>query len=145
MSGRISAIAWGGAIAGSLDLASAFLTFGWLVPRAIASGLLGAPALQGGTGTWVLGVLLHYCIAFGAAAIYCVTSWRLEFLRQHFLVCGLFYGIAVYLVMNLIVVPLSAAPFKSRPFTHEALIQGILIHMVLIGLPIAFCARRFMR
>jgi hypothetical protein len=145
MTGRILAIAWGGLAAGAFDLTSAFITFGWRVPRAIASGLLGTSATQGGTGMWLLGVFLHFFIAFSAAAIYCVTSWRLEFLRKHFLVCGPFYGIAVYLVMSLVVVPLSAAPFKSNSITHAALIQGLLVHMVLIGLPIAFCADRFTR
>ena len=59
----------GGLVAGSLDLTSAFITFGWGVPRAIAAGLLGRQALQGGTGTWILGVSLHYYIAFSAAEI----------------------------------------------------------------------------
>ena len=78
----------------------------WLgVPRAIASGL---PA-------WVLGVVLHFFIALSAATIYFPSSQRLAFLKEHFFVSGLFYGIAVFLVMNLIVVPLSA-PFKSSTF-----------------------------
>ena len=97
----------GGLVAGSLDLTSAFITFGFGVPRAIAAGLLGRQALHGGVGTWILGVFLHYFIAYSAATIYCVASRRLEFLRPHFLVCGMFYGIAVFLVMNLVVLPLS--------------------------------------
>jgi len=96
----------GGLVAGSLDLTAAFVTFGWGAPRAIAAGLLGMQALHGGTGTWMLGVLLHYLIAYLAATVYCVASRRLEFLRPYFLLCGMFYGIAVYLVMNLIVLPL---------------------------------------
>ena len=131
------AIGAGGLVAGAFDLTSAFITYGWGVPRAIASGVLGSRAFQGGTGTWLLGVLLHFVIAFGAAAIYCAASRKLDFLKQHFLVCGLFFGIAVYLVMNLVVVPLSAAPFRGRPFTEAAMIQGLLIHMFLIGLPIS--------
>jgi len=98
----------GGLVAGSLDLTAAFVTFGWGAPRAIAAGLLGMQALHGGTGTWMLGVLLHYLIAYLAATVYCVASRRLEFLRPYFLLCGMFYGIAVYLVMNLIVLPSAA-------------------------------------
>ena len=133
----------GGLVAGSLDLASAFITYGWPVPRAIASGLLGRAALQGGLATWILGVFLHFLIAFSAAAVYCVSSWKLEFLKQHFVVCGLFYGIAVFLVMNLIVLPLSAVPFKTDTFTLAGVIQGLLVHMFIIGLPISFSAWRF--
>jgi hypothetical protein len=145
MSNKALAIVWGGAIAGTLDLISAFIFYGWGVPRAIASGLMGAQALRGGAGTWLLGVFLHFFIAFSAATIYCVSTGRLQFLKQHFLVCGLFYGIAVFLVMNLIVRPLSAVPHKTGTFTAAALIQGLLVHMVLIGLPISISAWKFLR
>lgn len=133
----------GGLVAGAFDLSSAFISFGWGVPRAIASGLLGATALHGGTGAWILGVILHFFIAFSAAAVYYVSSWRLPFLRQNFVVCGLFFGIAIFLVMNLIVLPLSAVPWKIGPFTLHSLIQGILVHMFLIGLPISFSTWKF--
>lgn len=134
----------GGLIAGSLDLTSAFLTFGWGVPRAIAAGLLGRQAFQGGVGTWILGVLLHYFIAYSAAAVYCLASWKLEFLKPHFLVCGMFYGISVFLVMNLLVLPLSGL-HAAGPYQLRALVQGLLVHMFLIGVPIAFCLLKFSR
>ncbi len=133
----------GGGVAGMLDLTSAFISYGWGVPRAIASGLLGSPALHGGLPTWILGVALQFFIALSAATVYCLSSRRLAFLKEHFFVGGLFYGIAVFLVMNLIVVPLSAAPFKSTTFKLTGLIQGLLVHMFLIGLPIAYSARKF--
>lgn len=133
----------GGFIAGTFDATAAFITFGWGSPRGIASGLLGARALTGGTAAWILGIVLHFLIAVSAAAIYYFTSRRLDFLREHFIVCGIFYGIAIYLVMNLIVVPLSAVPFAVGPFSLRALIQGLLVHMILIGLPIAASVRSF--
>jgi hypothetical protein len=133
----------GGGIAGILDLTSAFITFGWRVPRGIASGLLGPRAFQGGVGTWILGVVLHFTIALSAAAIYCLASRKLPFLREHFLVCGLFYGIAIYLVMQLVVLPLSAFPLKNAGITRAALTQGLLVHMFIIGLPISFGAWKF--
>lgn len=133
----------GGGVAGTLDLVSAFITYGWSVPRGIASGLLGVRSFQGGLATWLLGVILHFLIAFSAAAVYCWSSWKLEFLKDHFFVCGLFYGIAVFLFMNLIVLPLSAFPYKVGPFTVTGLIQGLLVHMFFIGLPISFSLWKF--
>ena len=129
--------------AGTFDAIAAIVMYGWGMALGIASGLLGAKALTGGTGTWILGLALHFFIAFSAAAIYCYSSRRLGFLREHFIVCGMFYGIAIYLVMNLVVLPLSAVPFPIGPFTVRNLYQGLLVHMILIGLPIA-ASLRFM-
>jgi len=136
------AIFVGGMLAGSLDLGSAFVTYGAGVPRVIAAGILGPPAVHGGIGTYVLGIALQFFIATSAAAVYYAASRKLVFLKGHALVCGLFYGIAVFLVMNLIVVPLSALHGRG-PFQLAGLIQGLLVHMFFIGLPISFSVRQF--
>jgi hypothetical protein len=133
----------GGLTAGAFDLIAAFISFGWRSPLGIASGLLGARALSGGAGTWMLGVILHFLIACSAAAVYYFASGRLPFLKRNFVVCGLFYGIAVFLTMNLVVLPLSAVPWKIGPFSLPGLIQGLLVHMFLIGLPISISTWRF--
>src|ERR1700691_2064000 len=67
-------------------------------PLSIAGGLLGAKADSGGVGIYLLGVCLHFFIAFSAAAVYYGASRRLIFLKEHPLVCGLFYGAGVELV-----------------------------------------------
>ena len=136
------AIAVGGGIAGALDLTQACILFGWRIPLAIAAGLLGRQAFQGGAGTYALGVLLHFFIAFSVAAIYYGASRRLPFLKEYPFVCGLFYGVAVQEVMNLVVLPLSALHARG-PYKLEGLILGLLVHMVVIGLPIAYSVRRF--
>jgi len=132
----------GGFVAGTFDLILAFISFGWGVPRAIAAGLLGRGALHGGTGTWILGVILHYFIAYSAAAVYCAASRKLDFLRPHFIVCGMFFGIGLFLVMNLIVLPLSGL-HSAGPYQLRGLVQGLLVHMIFIGLPIGFCLYQF--
>jgi|SRR5580704_470701 hypothetical protein len=132
----------GGSVAGVLDLSSAFIIYGREVPLAIASGLLGMKAFQGGSATYALGIALHFFIALSAAAVYYAASRRLEFLKEHPLVCGLFYGIAVFLVMNLIVLPLSALHLRD-PLPLASLIRGLLVHMFCIGLPISFSIRRY--
>lgn len=131
----------GGIVAGGLDLVCAYVSYGSGVPRAIAAGLLGRGVLHGGAGVYSLGIFLQFFIATIAAAIYYVASRRLYFLTEHFLICGMFYGVAVFLVMNLVVLPLSALHSRG-PFTLTGLIQGLLIHMIVIGLPIAYSIRR---
>ena len=141
-SNALLAIGVGGGIAGTIDLLQACILFGWDIPLAIAGGLLGKQAFEGGAGTYVLGVLLHFSIAFSAAAIYYVASRRLAFLIDYPLVCGLFFGGAVQEVMNLVVLPLSALHARG-PYTLHDLILGLVVHMVVIGLPISFSVRRF--
>jgi Na+/alanine symporter len=136
------AIVVGGGIAGALDLMQACILFGWDIPLAIAAGLLGRQAFQGGVGTYVLGVLLHFFIACSAAAVYYAASRRLGFLKDHPLVCGLFFGAAVEEVMRLIVLPLSALHARG-PYNLHDLILGLLVHMVVVGLPISFSVWRF--
>lgn len=134
----------GGAVVGTLDITCAFITIGWGVCRNIAGGILGPGAKQGGIGTWLFGLFLHFFIATTIAAVYCLSSRRLTFLREHFFVCGLFYGMAAWLVMNLVVLPLSAKHFRG-PYELHGMIQGILVHMFLIGLPIAFINAKLSR
>jgi hypothetical protein len=136
------AIGVGGLSAGALDLTQAMILFGARIPLSIAAGLLGRQAFRGGVATYVLGVFLHFFIALSAAAVYYAASRRLAFLKEHPLVCGLFYGAAVEDVMNLIVLPLSALHARG-PYTLHDLILGLLVHMVVVGLPISFSVRRF--
>jgi hypothetical protein len=136
------AIAVGGGIAGTLDLLQACILFGWDIPLVIAGGLLGRGAFQGGAGTYVLGVALHFFIACSAAAVYYGASLRLVFMREHPLVCGLFFGAAVEEAMRLVVLPLSALHSRG-PYKLKDLILGLLVHMVVVGLPISFSVRRF--
>jgi hypothetical protein len=138
------AIGVGGLVAGTVDLLQACILFGWDIPLAIAAGLLGRQAFQGGAGTYILGVFLHFFIALSAAAIYYGASIRLGFLREHPLVCGLFFGGAVQEVMNLVVLPLSALHARG-PYKLHDLILGLVVHMVVIGLPISYSVRRFAR
>ena len=136
------AIAVGGLTAGALDLTQAIILFGGRIPLVIAAGLLGRQALKGGPATYALGVSLHFFIALSIAAVYYGASRRLRFLIEHPIVCGLAYGAAVELVMNLVVLPLSALQSRG-PYRLYDLILGLLVHMVVIGLPVAFSIRRF--
>jgi len=136
------AIAVGGGIAGTLDLLQACILFGWDIPLVIAGGLLGRQAFHGGAGTYVLGVALHFFIACSAASVYYAASRKLGFMMDHPIVCGLFFGAAVEEVMSLVVLPLSALHTRG-PYKLHDLILGLLVHMVVVGLPISFSIRRF--
>jgi hypothetical protein len=131
------AIVAGGLIAGVVDLTQALYLFGRRVPISIAAGLLGPRARNGGAGIYTLGVLLHFFIATAFTAFYYVASRRLKFLAAYPLVCGLVYGACVELVMSYVVLPLSAL-HATGPYTLQDVLQGLLVHMVTVGLPISY-------
>ena len=141
------AILFGGLIAGTLDITAAFINSGlrgrspmWVL-QLIASGLLGADSFNGGFATAALGLALHFLIAFVATAVYYAASLKLKFLVHWAIVCGLAYGIVVWLFMNLIVLPLAFPQRTSPPLS--AIVTGIIILMFCIGLPIALVVRRY--
>jgi hypothetical protein len=135
------AIAVGGGVAGAVDILQASIEEGWDIPKVVAAGVLGEQAFHGGVGTWFLGMFLHFCIAFSAAAVYYAASRKLPFLTEYPLVCGLCFGGYVDLVMHLIVLPLSALHTQDLNY----LLPGLLQKMVVVGLPISFSVRRFAR
>lgn len=140
--GALIAIGVGGLTGGTLDLLQACLLFGWDIPLSIAAGLVGPRSVHPGAPMWLLGVLLHFFIALSFASFYYASSRRLPFLREYPLVCGLAYGAGVELVMSLVVLPLSALHAKG-PYELHDLIVGLLVHMVVMGLPIAYSVRWF--
>ena len=147
---NLQPIFWGGLIAGTLDICAAFLT-AWLragvrpvrLLQFVASGLIGAAAFNGGAKTAILGLALHFLIATVATVVFYFASRKLRFLIQHPIHFGLLYGIAVYLFMNFVVLPLSS--IAQRPMTLSGFIIGILTIMFCVGLPIALIVRRFAR
>jgi hypothetical protein len=102
--------------------------------------LLGpAAARQGGSGTVLLGAALHFFIAFMVVLVFMLASRRLPFLTRRPIISGIVYGIGVYLVMNFIVIPLSAA--GSGRMILPVVVNGVLIHMFGVGLPASLAAR----
>ena len=142
------ALTLGTAIVGCADALDAMLFFGLrngLPPgrifQSIASGLLGQASHAGGTPAVALGVLLHFTIACAIVTTYFLVSRKLDFLRRRPIACGILYGLAVFAVMNLIVLPLSAIG-RVPQFSGPSLANGLLIHAFGVGLPSALGSAR---
>ena len=110
--------------------------------QGVASGLLGPRALEPGANTAILGLSLHFLIAFVISTVYVLAAQRLPFLLDYPLIAGGLYGIAVYLVMFYVVLPLSRRP--RRPFNLKFALTQLVIHIVIIGWSIALAARYFL-
>ena len=106
----------------------------------IASSLLGTRSFSGGLASAGLGLVLHFAISLVVATIYILASRRVAVLRTQWVLLGLLFGAAVWVVMNLVVLPLTAV--AHGPIPTAALINGIIGHALLVGLPSAFFATK---
>lgn len=142
----LRAILWAGLIAGVLDITAALVL--WMlrgvppirVLQAIASGALGTSSFQLGWSSGGLGLLLHFVIAIGAAAVYFAASRAIPFLLRQPVLGGILYGAAVHSFMQLVVLPASA--FRLPPFSLSEFLLGMIIHIFCVGLPIALTISR---
>lgn len=102
----------------------------------IASGTLGRAAFDGGLTTAGLGVVYHLTIAECWTVVFFFAYPSLAFLRKSRVLSGFGYGLFVWLIMNLVVVPLSRVP--TQTLTVQNVFLGIVILIGTVGLPIAF-------
>jgi hypothetical protein len=146
----LAAILWGGLIAGTLDLTYACVSWALRgvgpvrIMQSIATGVLGPAAFDGGAGSAALGVFLHYFILIVAAALYYTASRKFDLLTRRAVACGLLYGVAIYVVMNFVVVPLSASAYRPT-LSLGSIALNLSVHMFLVGLPIALMVHRATR
>lgn len=147
-SNAASAIFWGGLLCGFLDIVYAFLFFGAVsgvrperLLQGIAYGLIGRSTYAGGARTAALGLFLHFVIAFGATTAYYLASRKLHFMIRRAVIAGMLYGVAVYLFMQFVVIPLSQ--IGPRPVNIGVFIINAFEHMLLVGLPISLSVRHF--
>ena len=138
----------GGLVAGALDIA--FACGYWAIARdvpagrilqSVASGVLGKASFDGGTATAMLGLALHFFITLVMSLVYFAASRRLPALAQRPVALGALYGVALWIAMNYVVVPLSNAAGGS-PGLDLWTGMSIAAHVLLVGIPIALCARR---
>jgi uncharacterized membrane protein YagU involved in acid resistance len=144
------AIFWGGMACGGLDITQACIAWGiqnglppYKIFQSVASGLLGPKSFQGGAKTAALGLFLHFLIAFIWAVIYYIASRQIGFLTARPAIAGLLYGEFVWVMMNCVVVPLSAIHRWPPRMDPASIITGPILHPVLVGLPIALAVSRW--
>jgi hypothetical protein len=143
------AIFWAGLLCGITDISAAFIT--WYprgikparVLRGVAAGLLGPKSLTGGWHTALLGVAIHFFVAFSAATVFYLASRKLTFMVRQPLLYGPIYGILVYTFMYWVVMPLSARP--PGKFSLFNTVIAIITHIICVGTPIALVESHFSR
>lgn len=143
---KLPTIALAGFVAGVLDILAALASYvsqGATVEgilKYIASGLLGATALQGGTAMAALGLACHFALTTAMAAVYLAAALRLRALIRHPWLWGSVYGLLTWVAMVYVVVPLSAVSGWKLPEGWH-IVSGLLSHIFYVGVPIAHITR----
>jgi len=136
-------------IAGTLDILSAFVFAGMAgmgpinVLQFVASGPLGDGALAS-PGYAVAGVLVHYLIMACMVTAYMIAAPRIPALLKHPLIAGIAYGLLLWFVMYWIVRPMRWASLPP-PSNPKSIANQLFSHLVLVGIPIAFVATRYLQ
>jgi len=137
-------------VVGILDISSAFAI--WLyrgIPLVHGlQGLIlpwyGQSSFNRGYVTAALGLAQHFLIAFVVVVVFYLAGRSIPLLRRQAFVCGVLYGVGVYLVMYWIVLPAAFPEFQhSLEFIKDPL--AVLIHICLIGLPTALLLRHYLK
>ena len=136
-----------GTIATALLDASDGVIYFWLTARMnpiqvlqyIASGAFGSAAYSGGLATAFAGLVFHFLISLIAVSVFAVLYLHSRIVRDHAPAAGLAYGAAVWCVMNLVALPLSAV--TPSALSVLAVIHGVIGHALFVGLPAALAMR----
>jgi len=136
-----------GLIAGTLDLASAFLVqflktgyFPTKLLHYIAGGALGlGTTMKGGAEMIFLGLFFHYIIAFSFTLFFFLIFPKFRFLHQNKYLTAFLFGIFISLVMELVVLPLSLLP-QSNTINWSNKIIATSVLILALGVPISLHA-----
>jgi hypothetical protein len=149
------AILTGWLLCGVLDITAACIQ-SWIqagrtpaaVLRGVASALWGRAAIDGGTGMATIGLAMHFTVALTATLVFFALSRRIAFLRTGPLwIVGPLYGAVVFCAMNYGTLPAlswlrSLYLFTPPRWPGAMSWPQLWIHMVCVGLPIAWGVRR---
>ena len=110
----------------------------------IASGALGESSFAGGIATALLGILFHFIFSILIAGVFILSVNRIPLLQRHIIPGSLLYGVGVFIVMNMIVTPLSATPPLPAPTTPRVIVE-VTDHILIFGLLLGILVRRNVR
>ena len=140
-----------GLLVGTLDILSAFadvyINTGknpLLVLNYIATGAFGKTDFAASNSGALMGLLFHYIIAFAFTFLFFWVYNKINLCGKNWIVTGVIYGLFIWAVMNLIVVPLSNTAHKPLgAMEFKKALKAALILICMIGLPLSFIANHF--
>ena len=137
-------------VAAILDLTAACVTSylksglsPFKVLQYIASAVYGTASFNRGWGSAMVGLIMHFSISFSVALIYFLLYPTIGTLQKKPILSGAILGLGVWLFLNLVVLPNSKV--HQPPFETPSVLLGIVLHMLLVGLPIALITKKYFK
>jgi hypothetical protein len=136
-------------ISGALDATAGVVVY-WIfkglnplqVLQYIASGILG-PAVINGSFLYVLvGLVLHFVIAFAFTYAYYLAFPFIKSFAKNTYLNGLIYGALIWVFMNYLVLPYANIPHSPKDFVS---VLELIWHSALVGLPIALIIEKYFK
>ena len=135
------------AVSGTLDILFAMILtvlFGREIGNMllyVGSGPFPQATEMGASGS-ILGLTVHFALMATMAAVYVLAAGRIRALIEKPIQWGVLYGLATYVVMNWLVVPMRfGTPLPPSPL---AMATQLFAHIILVGIPIALIAARYL-
>ena len=141
-----------GFTAATLDISGATIVYVFILQRlptterllqSVAAGAFGKRAYDGGWTMALTGLALHTCIALIFAFFYIIIYPYYKKIIANPWVSGFFYGIFVWCVMNLVVLPV--VKVHRSPFDFKYFLIGISLIIFMVGIPIAIITDRLFK
>ncbi len=140
-------------VAGTFDITSAFIYYYIKTGKDPVNVLSGVAGVVLGKGLsikllpehenvmQVCGLLFHYMIALAWTLIFFQLFPLLKLQNKNKIVTGMVYGVCIWLVMNLVMIPLYT---MNWPVFHaQSVIINTLILMIMVGLPISIFINKY--
>ncbi len=146
----IKVILLSGLLVGTLDMTSAcingFLSF-HITPvtvfRYIASAIQGKDAFTGGTSSAILGVVLHYIVAYIWTILFFLIYPYIGAISKYRLTTGFIYGVLMWCIMNLVIVPMTSVAKTKHGFNPTQAGINAMILICVIAIPLSYIAGNY--
>lgn len=134
-------------LSGALDATAGVVVY-WIfkglnplqVLQYIASGIFGPSVINGSFSYVIVGLLLHFAIAFAFTYAYFLAFPFIKSFAKSTYVNGFLYGILIWVFMNYLILPISNIPHSPKDFVS---VLELIWHSTLVGLPIVLVVEKY--
>lgn len=137
-----------GLVVGSLDISAAFVDYYVRTGKGpkdvlvfIASGVFGTNAFSKNNSMMLWGLAFHFIIAYAFTIVFYWLYPKIKLMSSQIILTSILYGSFIWIVMNLVVLPLSHIPKYYPGFLKAG--KDMVILMFTMGLPLSLMMKKY--